>query len=273
MSARRRSRAGAWPAVLLLCALLRPAGGQAQESEPAAGQAQEPELVSDRPDFTESAATVPPGRPQLEAGYTFSRYGIGLEHALGEILLRLPVLRRLELRLEANSLVHQEDLPDATGLENPAVGAKLALLGPSAGREAAPVSLAILASSSVPIGSDAVAADAAEPEVRLAVSGDLGRDSGWAANLGWAYPVEDRRLHQLLGSLAFGTTLGARVDGYVEAYGWHHPDLEEAATEAYLNGGITWLLTPHFQADARLGTGLTKVAADLFVGIGMAYRW
>ena len=32
-------------------------------------------LVTDRPDFTESAVTVTRGRTQIEMGYTFSQFG------------------------------------------------------------------------------------------------------------------------------------------------------------------------------------------------------
>ncbi len=52
----------------------------------AAHGAQAEPLVTDRPDFTESAETVAPGLFQLESGYTFTRRGDDKEHALGEFL-------------------------------------------------------------------------------------------------------------------------------------------------------------------------------------------
>ena len=44
--------------------------------------AQEP-MVTDRPDFTESTSTVMPGVYQLEAGYTFARFGRTDTHQIG----------------------------------------------------------------------------------------------------------------------------------------------------------------------------------------------
>ena len=62
---------------------------------PPAAPAQQP-LISDRPDFTESAATITPGRVQMEAGYTFARLEEVEGHAIGEILARIGVLSGVE---------------------------------------------------------------------------------------------------------------------------------------------------------------------------------
>jgi hypothetical protein len=62
-----------------------------------------PEMVTDRPDFTESASVVPRGRVQLEAGYTYARdedAGVLAAHSYPEALARIGVVDdRLELRL------------------------------------------------------------------------------------------------------------------------------------------------------------------------------
>src|SRR5437870_3062683 len=67
-----------------------------------ASGAEEPELVTDRPDFTESSLVVPRGRLQIEGGFSYTRGNSG-ERAwnLPEMLLRLGVASRWELRLEA----------------------------------------------------------------------------------------------------------------------------------------------------------------------------
>ena len=62
-----------------------------------------PELVTDRPDQTESSVVVPPGYVQLETGWTFSHNkadGIRNEtHEFPGTLLRIGVLDRVEFRL------------------------------------------------------------------------------------------------------------------------------------------------------------------------------
>ena len=61
--------------------------------------AQEAEMVGDRPDFTESALSVPAGRIQLEAGLTFSDFeSEGEQIAFGEALLRIGLAESFELR-------------------------------------------------------------------------------------------------------------------------------------------------------------------------------
>src|SRR5688572_15602552 len=65
--------------------------------------AQEPELVTDRPDQTESTATVPAGRVQIEAGATFiSDEEESVEIELSQFpgtLVRIGLSERFELRL------------------------------------------------------------------------------------------------------------------------------------------------------------------------------
>ena len=72
---------------------------------PPAAFAQTSDLVTDRPDFTESAVSVAPGRVQLEGGYTFSRIEAERTHTVGELLARFGAVDRLEFRLGINSAV------------------------------------------------------------------------------------------------------------------------------------------------------------------------
>ncbi|MFN2421130.1 MAG: transporter, partial [Gemmatimonadota bacterium] len=82
-------------------------------------------LVTDRPDFTESAAVVGTGRVQLEGGATWTDLGDSDELALGEILVRIGLHDRLEFRVAPNSYT-RVDGPDSDveGLEDPSLGAK-----------------------------------------------------------------------------------------------------------------------------------------------------
>lgn len=95
-------------------------GGAAAAQEPAP-------LVTDRPDFTESTETVPAGRVQFEGGYTPLRSGGVDEHAIGEVLLRLGVSGRTELRLGLNSFLvaRVPGEPTSTGLEGASLGANM----------------------------------------------------------------------------------------------------------------------------------------------------
>jgi hypothetical protein len=120
------------------------------------------ELTSDRPDFTESVVVV--SRPQLESGYTMTRTEGITRHAIGELLLRLGITHRVELRLSANSYVLTRGAGTETGgIEDAGVGAKLSL-SPRA---------ALIAGVGVPTGGDAETADGVVPEVLLSVEQPL----------------------------------------------------------------------------------------------------
>jgi hypothetical protein len=96
-----------------------PVVSSAQEADP---------MITDRPDFTESASTVSPGRFQFEIGYTFTRAGQEDRHNFGELLARVGILTWLEGRLGLNSF-SQLRAPgaDREGLEDLTISAKAVL--------------------------------------------------------------------------------------------------------------------------------------------------
>ncbi|HKY61551.1 MAG TPA: transporter, partial [Gemmatimonadota bacterium] len=104
------------PLVFLVAALagLNPGSLAGQEGAP---------LVTDRPDFTESAVTVPRGDVQLESGYTFTRSDEEDEHSLGEVLARIGLVERLEARIGFGSHAWITAAGnDPSGFEDPSVG-------------------------------------------------------------------------------------------------------------------------------------------------------
>ena len=62
-------------------------------------RAQSPDMVTDRPDQTESAAVVPRGLLQVETGYLFARDGDVDGYAVPGTLFRIGLGGRLELRI------------------------------------------------------------------------------------------------------------------------------------------------------------------------------
>ena len=126
-------------------------------------------LITDRPDFTESSFVVPVGRVQVESGATYTRSGLAREHALGEILVRVPAGRRAELRLGAPAYLWQRDGARASGADDAFLGAKFAL-SPGGGKRPA---TALLIGTSLPTGAKSVSEKAWQPEVAVAASWDL----------------------------------------------------------------------------------------------------
>lgn len=239
----------------------------------AAPAAAQDTLITDRPDFTESVAVVSPGRVQLEGGYTFTRTGDEEEHALGELLLRFPLSERVEARVGVNSYVWNR-VPGARtdGFEDASLGFKLRLTNPSP-RPGLRPEVALLAVTTLPTGTDASSANAWQPESKVALGWTLSERTGLGSNLGYTYAVDEGgRFHEGSASLALGYTLTERISSYVEAFGFV-PSGDGRESTAFLNGGLTHLLSADVQLDLRGGIGLAEARPNYFAGVGIAHRW
>jgi hypothetical protein len=65
-------------------------------------------LITDRPDFTESVEAVPSGRVQVEGGITYAREGDEDAATVPELLARIGIMPRAELRLTLPSAERSE---------------------------------------------------------------------------------------------------------------------------------------------------------------------
>lgn len=226
-------------------------------------------LVSDRPDFTESTSTVPPGRVQVEGGYTFTGGEDSREHTLPELLVRVGLGHRLELRLAPSGLAH-EDRAGTTGWTDAGVGFKARLT------EGGPMGLAVsvIGQLSLPSGDAAFGGDAPEPEIKMLWSMDLGVRVGLAGNFNLAFPESDAPGRYVEPSVSFSVGLAVtdRLGAYLEVFAFM-PLGADAAASPFVNAGLTYAITPDLQLDARVGVGLGGDAADVFAGVGFAVRF
>ncbi|MGB5815130.1 MAG: transporter [Thermoanaerobaculia bacterium] len=251
-------------AVAVLVCLTGPLVAQSVQEEP---------LVTDRPDFTESAETIAPGRVQLETGYTMIDEGEDTEtEAWGEVLVRIGVSQRVELRLGLNSYL-QTTRPgeDLSGFQDSSVGVKIKLRDTIEG--SARPQVALLLGTTLPTGSSEYREPHARPGSALALAWCLSSRIGLGANLNYAYLSEEgEQFSELAGSVAIGYGLSKRLGGYLEYFGFNSPS-RSGPDSHFLDGGFTWLLSNNAQLDARAGVGLNSAAADFFVGVGAAWRW
>jgi hypothetical protein len=227
---------------------------------PAAAASQE--LVTDRPDFTESAQTVPAGMRQLEAGYTLARHNAASAHALGELLLRVALGSRLEARLAPGTLAWNDG--GSAAVQDVGVGAKLALTGNGGALMGG--AAALLVGTGVPVKSGGTL----EPEGKLLLGWDLPGGLGLGANLNAAWLRDEAGGYwEPSGSASLSVPLGGAWGGYVEAYGFAP---EARGSTAFLNGGVTWAFGPALQLDARVGARVDR-SGERFIGLGLARRW
>jgi outer membrane putative beta-barrel porin/alpha-amylase len=235
-------------------------------------------LVTDRPDFTESTSTIPVGHYQLEGGYTFTTQGDEDSSSLGELLLRIGVGERMEARLGIGSFGRIDTgvsgASTLSGYEDPAIGIKIRL------NEADPNLLppgrphmALLLSTSVPVGSDELTSDEWQPEGKLALGWDLNDWLSLSSNLIYAYPSEgEEHFSQFAATLSASFSLANRLGAFFEGYGFSKESRDGSST-SYLNTGFTFQLSNDVQLDVRVGKGLDDPSPNWFAGFGGAVRF
>ena len=238
----------------------------------AVAPADEP-LVSDRPTVTASAVTVPRDTLQLETGVTSVDDSRGDEVlSVGEVVARWGVRDAFELRFGIGSWVRVDDgMTDRTGFESSVIGLKLEFADGQQ-RRILGGSAAVLVETSVPTGSSNVATDAWEPTAVLAAGWNLTGSMSLGVNLGYARLDDDGDPFGsawVSGSLA--AALGDRLGAFVEVSAYNReepggPDVEVAQV------GITYLVRPPLQLDARIGTRIGSVGPDLLAGAGVVWR-
>lgn len=240
---------------------------------PACDAGAEP-LVTDRPDFTESTVTVQPGWLQFESGYAFTQRDEDKAHSGPELLLRVGLIERLEIRLTLNYLAVDAVEVDTQGLEDLTLGTKIKLAQGSEDFDLTAPSVAVIVETTLPTGGDDFREDQPQPQIKFAFAWDLSDRFSLGSNLNYAYLSEEGdRFHQFSGSLTLGYKLTDRWGTYIEYFGFV-PASKDGPGESFFNGGLTYLVNDNLQLDARAGVGASNgKSPDYFVGVGVAWRW
>lgn len=220
-------------------------------------------MVTDRPDFTESAATVTPGRVQVEAGYTLTGTDATTRQDVGEVLVRLGIGAASELRfgLGSYAVADPREGPTAAGLVGTSAGFKHRLPSTGIVPEAA-----VIIATTIPTSSE-LSEGSWAPSAVLAGAWTAG-PVGLGANLGYAHVETADGRGEVLGSVAGGLPVGRRLGAFLEVYG----HLRRASSlRATVDAGLTLTVTPDFQLDLRVGRSV-RGPTQSFVGVGLALR-
>lgn len=242
-------------------------------------QAQHPELITDRPDQTESSAVVPVKFLQIETGMIVANETMDVadatEIAYNTTLLRYGLFSRTELRLGMEYLgtkLRYEDnvnTPDRDehGFSPLYLGFKTQL----ASENGLLPEIAFLGGLVLPFTADKVF-QSAHPaaDMRLAFAHTLTRRLSLGYNLGASWNG-NLPAPWYFYSAALGAGLTDKLGTFVELYGeW--PENTAFMDVHQFDAGLTYLLYPNLQLDISGGIGLNAAAMDQFISAGISWR-
>jgi hypothetical protein len=232
---------------------------------PVYAQESVPELVTDRPDFTESSDVVGRGFVQFETGTTFEfdRSEKSMTAPLG--LVRIGVGDRVEIRISGDGFVSTRA---AHGISDMEAGVKVRLLH----SEKWGFDAAVIPMITVPTGSREMSSGAYDPTLKLTYAKSLGRGFDLSGNVNFSRVTDGGDVYgQRAYSVSVGHDLGGHWGGYWEAYGFSQ--VEKGGRAAWtLDTGVSRGLGGNMQVDFEVGRGVTEAAPDWFVGVGFALR-
>jgi hypothetical protein len=230
----------------------------------------EQEIVTDRPDITESSIVVPPGTLVVENGFTWTRDRSQGIADLSESLVRLGLGNRTEFRFAVPTYFH--DLlynlggrGRQSGFDDVSLGVK-EQIGPLPGG----IELAVIVAVSFPTGSSAQSTHGVDPVVKLPWSRELKHGWSFGGMQSLFYQTEDGRRNPLWEATFYlERELTRRSDWFVE-YGGDFP--RAGGSSQVIHCGAAYRVTPKQQIDLHLGFGLSSAAPKYFVGAGYSFQ-
>jgi hypothetical protein len=230
-----------------------------------------PPIDADRPDFTESTETVPPGSIQAEGGYTYSRDESGTNHSIGELLIRVPATSHAEARVAVNSYSITRTAGSVQrGFEDIEIGTKVRLIDHEE-RSLIP-SVSILALTTLPTGHRGIGSRTMQPTAKLALGWQLSERFSLQSNSNYTYASEDgTRFSQWANSVSFGADLTPRLESFLEWFGTSPASLGARRAD-YLDAGAAMRFGTSLRLDARVGIN-TRTTKNYFAGVGVSRRW
>jgi len=254
--------------ITLLTLLIHTIAIYAQESSP--------EMITDRPDQTESAAVVPSKSVQFETGFVLENDRTNTmeltSYTLNTTLVRIGILKTLELRLglEYMRQIEKNLVNDVTSIDQGfsplSAGFKIKIAEEQGWMPA----MAFLAGITLPATGDKhYRPTYSVPSMRLAFAHTLTERLSLGYNLGAEWN-SDEPIPSWFYSAALGFALFPKIGVFIESYGFL-PE-EGKLSEHLVDAGITYLLTPNFQLDLSAGAGVNPGAYDSFFGAGFSLR-
>ncbi|MFL1896052.1 transporter [Aquimarina sp. 2-A2] len=231
-------------------------------------------LVTDRPDQTESALTVPKNHLQIETGAAYENNGDDnfreKSFTYNTTLLRYGILDNMELRLgwdftEVETEINQREIPNVlSGFSPLSIGAKIEI----ADEDSWKPQMAVLTHLYLPFtASNDYKPETTGVDLFMLFSHTLSDKSSVSYNLGASWG-DDSPEATYKYTLAYGYGLTDTIGLYAEIYGGL-PENNKA--NYFWDAGLTYLISPAIQLDATVGTSFTE-GQNLLLSGGISIR-
>lgn len=232
-----------------------------------------PDLVTDRPDQTESSISVPHKALQIETGFSgeLAPNGPGevLNVSYGGTLLRYGLLKGMEMRLAMDYSTSKYNLPFGLdpivdkGLSPLTLGTKINLTAQNGWIP----EMAVIVHVNIPVFDSDFAIDHAIPDIILAASHSISPKFSLGYNLGMEWTDTNASPTKKYSAVA-GFSLAERLGLFIETFG----SFVDGEFVNMIDGGLTFLILPNLQYDISGGFGTTAVSPVFFIGSGLSFR-
>ena len=219
------------------------------------------QIITDRPDQTESSSTVGGGNLQIESGLLMGFEG-EIENSNRQILaptnlFRYGVTKNIEIRFLSQFESLKNNDIDVQGISDIEIGTKIQLLK----NENKNTEIAFLSHLIVPTGTKELTNDKYGTINKISISHEVNEKIGIGYNLGYNYFGEGEG--DLTYSVALGIGVNDKVGIYIEPYG-EMIDFDEYISN--FDTGLTYLANDNLQFDFSFGTGINKRMNYISIG-------
>ena len=228
-----------------------------------------PDLIADRPEYSDVVEVVGPEIIQTEHGITLERNQGAHSLSTPELLLRIGLTKRIELRFgSAGFLMEKSAAGTAEGRADTEIGAKINLFKEHHLRPG----FSIIPSVFVPSGDQRFSSLGYDPSLRLAWEKNVPEGFALGGNVTFSsLTTGEGRFLQRAVSGSAGHSLPAGFAGFWEVLGFF--PWEKGGKAAWsASAGVTHGLGKNAQVDARVGKRISEVGPNWFVGMGFAIR-
>jgi len=225
------------------------------------------QIVTDRPDQTESALALNKGMFQIETGTLLNIDNYSHEKGWDfNNLLRIGILKGIELRVGHNYLIQQylakEGTEKLSGFGDMNAGFKVQLYR---SEEEGKFDLALLGVYGFPTGAAAFSSGEFSTKHMVLLSHGINDNFGIGYNVGYQHGDEKG---DLVYTVSFAGSLAKNLGGFIEYYG-ALVNFEE--DEHNMDFGLTYLIKNNLQADVSFGFPLMKKPSSNFFSFGFSY--